>query len=91
MAVASKLLVGINSRDLATPEGGARSPGGTRWPAAHRRAACGRERRGHRREDAARLARAGYDMALIGSALMTTARSRSSCSSAMIAAGRGAR
>jgi indole-3-glycerol phosphate synthase len=41
-------------------------------------------------EDAARLARAGYDMALIGSALMTTA-DPVALLKAMIAAGRGAR
>jgi len=40
--------------------------------------------------DAARLARAGYDMALIGSALMTT-EDPAALLSAMIAAGRGAR
>ncbi|HMA11343.1 MAG TPA: indole-3-glycerol-phosphate synthase [Steroidobacteraceae bacterium] len=41
-------------------------------------------------EDAARLARAGYDMALIGSALMTTS-DPVALLKAMIAAGRGAR
>jgi indole-3-glycerol phosphate synthase len=41
-------------------------------------------------EDAARLVRAGYDMALIGSALMTT-EDPAALLSAMLAAGRGAR
>jgi len=41
-------------------------------------------------EDAARLARAGYDLALIGSALMTT-RDPGALLSSMIAAGREAR
>jgi indole-3-glycerol phosphate synthase len=41
-------------------------------------------------EDAARLARAGYDLALIGSALMTT-KNPGALLSSMIAAGRGAR
>lgn len=86
---ASKLLVGINSRDLVSlkvvpgrleelvsllPTGVPRvAESGVGSP-----------------EDAARLARAGYDMALIGSALMTT-EDPAALLSAMIAAGRGAR
>jgi indole-3-glycerol phosphate synthase len=85
----SKLLVGINSRDLTTlkvvpgrleelvgllPSGVPRvAESGVATP-----------------EDAARLVRAGYDMALIGSALMTTP-DPAALLSAMIAAGRGAR
>jgi indole-3-glycerol phosphate synthase len=85
----SKLLVGINSRDLTTlkvvpgrleelvgllPTGVPRvAESGVATP-----------------EDAARLVRAGYDMALIGSALMTTS-DPAALLSAMIAAGRGAR
>jgi indole-3-glycerol phosphate synthase len=85
----SRLLVGINSRDLTTlkvvpgrleelvdllPAGAPRvAESGVATP-----------------EDAARLARAGYDMALIGSALMTT-EDPAALLSAMIAAGRGVR
>jgi indole-3-glycerol phosphate synthase len=86
---ASKLLLGINSRDLVSlkvvpgrleelvgllPTGVPRvAESGVGTP-----------------EDAARLARAGYDMALIGSALMTT-EDPAALLSAMIAAGHGAR
>ncbi|MEO6080198.1 MAG: indole-3-glycerol-phosphate synthase [Steroidobacteraceae bacterium] len=85
----SKLLIGINSRDLTTlavvpgrleelvgllPTGVPRvAESGVGTP-----------------DDAARLARAGYDLALIGSALMTTDEP-AALLSAMIAAGRGAR
>ena len=67
------LLVGVNSRDLVTLKV---VPGRLEELVAllpRRRAARGRERRGARADDAARLARAGYDLALIGSALMTRA------------------
>ncbi len=85
----SKLLLGINSRDLTTlkvvpgrleelvdllPTGVPRvAESGVGTP-----------------EDAARLARAGYDLALIGSALMST-EDPATLLSAMLVAGRGAK
>jgi indole-3-glycerol phosphate synthase len=85
----AKLLLGINSRDLVTLKV---VPGQLEQlvellPAGVPRVA---ESGVGSAEDAARLARAGYDMALIGSALMTTDDPGSLLSS-MIAAGRGAR
>lgn len=85
----SKLLVGVNSRDLTTLKV---VPGRLEelvglLPAGVPRVA---ESGVATAEDAARLARAGYDMALIGSALMTTAEP-AALLAAMIAAGRGAR
>lgn len=86
---ASKLLVGINSRDLTTLKV---VPGRLEelvglLPAGVPRVA---ESGVGNAEDAARLARAGYDMALIGSALMSTPDPQALLA-AMIAAGRGAR
>ncbi len=85
----SKLLVGINSRDLTTLKV---VPGRLEelvglLPAGVPRVA---ESGVATPEDAARLKAAGYDMALIGSALMTT-EDPAALLSAMIAAGRGAR
>jgi indole-3-glycerol phosphate synthase len=85
----SKLLIGINSRDLVTlkvvpgrlEELVAKLPAGVPRVAESGVASA---------EDAARLARAGYDLALIGSALMTT-EDPAQLLAAMIAAGRGAR
>lgn len=86
---ASKLLIGINSRDLTTLKV---VPGRLEelvglLPAGVPRVA---ESGVATPDDAARLARAGYDLALIGSALMTT-DDPAALLSAMIAAGRGAR
>lgn len=83
------LLIGVNSRDLVTlkvvpgrlEELVARLPGGVPRVAESGVASA---------EDAARLARAGYEVALIGSALMTAA-DPAALLAAMIAAGRGAR
>lgn len=85
----SKLLVGINSRDLTTLKV---VPGRLEelvglLPAGVPRVA---ESGVATAEDAAQLSRAGYDMALIGSALMTTS-DPAALLAAMIAAGRGAR
>ncbi len=85
----SKLLFGINSRDLSTlkvvpgrlEELVAQLPAGVPRVAESGVASA---------EDAARLARAGYDLALIGSALMTT-EDPAKLLAAMIAAGRAAR
>jgi indole-3-glycerol phosphate synthase len=85
----SKLLVGINSRDLVTlkvvpgrlEELVSLLPRGVPRVAESGVASA---------EDAARLVRAGYDMALIGSALMTTPDPAALLAD-MIAAGRGAR
>jgi indole-3-glycerol phosphate synthase len=84
-----KLLIGINSRDLAalTVVPGRLEELVGKLPAGVPRVA---ESGVATAEDAARLARAGYDMALIGSALMTT-KNPGALLSAMIAAGRGAR
>lgn len=84
-----KLLIGINSRDLVTLKV---VPGRLEQlvetlPAGVPRVA---ESGVGTAEDAARLARAGYDMALIGSALMT-APDPAALLAAMITAGRGAR
>jgi indole-3-glycerol phosphate synthase len=86
---ASKLLLGINSRDLTTLKvvpGRLEEMVGL-LPASVPRVA---ESGVATAEDAARLVRAGYDMALIGSALMTT-EDPAALLSAMLAAGRGAR
>ncbi|MEJ0099155.1 MAG: indole-3-glycerol-phosphate synthase [Pseudomonadota bacterium] len=85
----SKLLIGINSRDLTTLKV---VPGRLEQlvellPAGVPRVA---ESGVATPEDAARLARAGYDLALIGSALMTTEDPRALLAS-LIAAGREAR
>ncbi len=85
----SKLLVGINSRDLTTLKV---VPGRLEelvglLPAGVPRVA---ESGVATPEDAARLARAGYDLALIGSALMTTSDPHGLLA-ALVAAGRGAR
>jgi indole-3-glycerol phosphate synthase len=85
----SKLLVGINSRDLTTLKV---VPGRLEELAALLPAGVPRVAESGVADaaDAARLARAGYDMALVGSALMTTADPAALLGS-MIAAGRGAR
>lgn len=88
-AGAVQLLVGINSRDLTTLKV---VPGRLEelvglLPAGVPRVA---ESGVADAADAARLARAGYDLALIGSALMTTADPAALLAS-MIAAGRGAK
>ncbi|MFO7326674.1 MAG: indole-3-glycerol-phosphate synthase [Pseudomonadota bacterium] len=83
------LLVGVNSRDLVTlkvvpgrlEELAPRLPTGVPRVAESGLGSAG---------DAARLARAGYEMALVGSALMT-APDPAALLAAMIAAGRGAR
>ena len=83
------LLVGINSRDLVSLKvvpGRLEELAGLLPRGVPRVAESGVASP----EDAARLARAGYDMALIGSALMTTA-DPVALLKAMIAAGRGAR
>ncbi len=85
----SKLLLGINSRDLTTLKvvpGRLEEMVGL-LPAGVPRVA---ESGVASADDAARLVRAGYDMALIGSALMTT-DDPAALLSAMLAAGRGAR
>ncbi len=84
-----KLLIGINSRDLATLKvvPGRLEELVDKLPAGVPRVA---ESGVGTAEDAARLARAGYDMALIGSALMT-APDPSGLLASMITAGRGAR
>jgi indole-3-glycerol phosphate synthase len=83
------LLIGVNSRDLVTLKV---VPGRleallSKLPAGAPRVA---ESGVASAEDAARLARAGYEVALIGSALMT-ADDPAALLAAMIAAGRGAR
>ncbi len=85
----SKLLLGINSRDLITLKvvPGRLEELVEKLPAGVPRVA---ESGVASVEDAARLARAGYDLALIGSALMTT-EDPAKLLAAMIAAGRGAR
>ena len=85
----SKLLIGINSRDLVTLKvvPGRLEELVDRLPTGVPRVA---ESGVDSPEAAARLARAGYDMALIGSALMTTDEP-AALLAAMIAAGRGAR
>jgi indole-3-glycerol phosphate synthase len=85
----AKLLIGINSRDLTSLKV---VPGRLeelvgRLPAGVPRVAESGVASG---EDAARLARAGYDLALIGSALMGAADPAALLAS-MIAAGRGAK
>jgi indole-3-glycerol phosphate synthase len=84
-----KLLLGINSRDLVTLKvvPGRLEELVEKLPVSVPRVA---ESGVATAEDAARLARAGYDMALIGSALMT-APDPAALLSAMITAGRGAR
>jgi indole-3-glycerol phosphate synthase len=84
-----KLLIGINSRDLTalTVVPGRLEELVDKLPVGVPRVA---ESGVATAEDAARLARAGYDMALIGSALMTTP-DPAGLLAAMIAAGRGAR
>jgi indole-3-glycerol phosphate synthase len=83
----SKLLVGINSRNLVTLKvvPGRLEELVSLLPVGVPRVA---ESGVASAEDAARLSRAGYDMALIGSALMTTDDPRALLA-AMIAAGRG--
>lgn len=85
----AQLLVGINSRDLVTLQvvPGRLEQLVARLPAGVPRVA---ESGVATPEDAARLARAGYDLALIGSALMTTP-DPAALLAALIAAGRGAR
>jgi indole-3-glycerol phosphate synthase len=85
----TKLLIGINSRDLVTLKV---KPGRLEELAGLLPAGCPRvaESGVDTPEAAARLAGAGYDLALIGSALMTT-DNPGELLSAMIAAGRGAR
>jgi indole-3-glycerol phosphate synthase len=85
----SKLLLGVNSRDLVTLKV---VPGSLEQlvdllPTGVPRVA---ESGVGKPEDAARLVSAGYDMALIGSALMTS-ENPSALLSALLAAGRGAR
>jgi indole-3-glycerol phosphate synthase len=85
----AKLLLGINSRDLTTLKvvpGRLEEMAGLLPTGVPRVAESGVATA----EDAARLVRAGYDMALIGSALMTT-EDPAALLSAMLAAGRGAR
>lgn len=84
----SKLLVGVNSRDLVTLKvvpGSLEELVGLLPTSVPRVAESGVATA----QDAARLKRAGYDMALIGSALMTS-EDPAALLSAMIAAGRGA-
>jgi indole-3-glycerol phosphate synthase len=85
----AKLLIGVNSRDLAalTVVPGRLEELVSVLPTGVPRVA---ESGVATAEDAARLARAGYDMALIGSALMTT-EDPGALLGAMISAGRGAR
>jgi len=84
-----KLLLGINSRDLASLSvvPGRLEELVDKLPTGVPRVA---ESGVATAEDAARLARAGYDLALIGSALMTS-RDPAQLLAAMIAAGRGAK
>jgi indole-3-glycerol phosphate synthase len=84
----SKLLVGVNSRDLVTLKvvpGSLEELVGLLPTSVPRVAESGVATA----QDAARLKRAGYDMALIGSALMTS-EDPATLLSSMIAAGRGA-
>jgi indole-3-glycerol phosphate synthase len=85
----AKLLIGVNSRDLTalTVVPGRLEQLVDKLPVGIPRVA---ESGVATPEDAARLARAGYDLALIGSALMTT-EDPAGLLAAMIAAGRGAR
>ena len=85
----AKLLIGVNSRDLTelTVVPGRLEALVGKLPVGVPRVA---ESGVGTAEDAARLARAGYDMALIGSALMTT-EDPAALLASMIAAGRGAR
>jgi indole-3-glycerol phosphate synthase len=85
----AKLLIGVNSRDLTalTVVPGRLEELVEKLPAGVPRVA---ESGVATPEDAARLRRAGYDLALVGSALMTTEDSGALLAS-MIAAGRGAR
>jgi indole-3-glycerol phosphate synthase len=85
----ARLLIGVNSRDLTalTVVPGRLEELVGILPAGVPRVA---ESGVATAEDAARLRRAGYDMALIGSALMTT-RDPGALLASMIAAGRGAR
>jgi indole-3-glycerol phosphate synthase len=85
----AKLLIGVNSRDLTalTVVPGRLEQLVELLPAGIPRVA---ESGVATAEDAARLARAGYDLALIGSALMTT-NDPQHLLAAMIAAGRGAK
>lgn len=85
----ARLLVGINSRDLVTLKvvpGRLEELVGLLPAGVPRVAESGVDTA----ESAARLSRAGYDMALIGSALMTT-EDPGALLAAMIAAGRGAK
>ena len=84
----AKLLIGVNSRDLTalTVVPGRLEELAGKLPAGVPRVA---ESGVATPEDAARLRRAGYDMALVGSALMTTSDPGGLLAS-MIAAGRGA-
>lgn len=83
------LLVGVNSRDLVTLKV---VPGRLEEMAPHLPTGVPRvaESGLNTAEDAARLARAGYELALVGSALMT-APDPAALLAVMIAAGRGAR
>jgi indole-3-glycerol phosphate synthase len=83
------LLIGVNSRDLVTLKvvPGRLEQLAPRLPSGVPRVA---ESGLATAEDAARLARAGYEMALVGSALMTAAEPAKLLAE-MIAAGRGAR
>lgn len=85
----TRLLIGVNSRDLATLKvvpGRLEELVGRLPPGVPRVAESGVGTA----EDAARLARAGYQLALIGSALMTAADPQQLLAG-IIAAGRGAR
>jgi indole-3-glycerol phosphate synthase len=85
----AKLLIGVNSRDLTAltvVQGRLEELVGELPTGIPRVAESGVATA----EDAARLRRAGYDMALIGSALMTT-EDPGALLASMIAAGRGAR
>ncbi len=83
------LLVGVNSRDLVTLKV---VPGRLEELAVHLPVGVPRVAESGLQDaaDAARLARAGYQLALVGSALMTAAEPPALLA-AMIAAGRGAR
>ena len=88
-APANSLLLGVNCRDLATLQvvPGRLEELAPQLPAALPRVA---ESGLTAAADAARLAAAGYDLALVGSALMTGGRPRETVA-AMLRAGRGAR
>jgi indole-3-glycerol phosphate synthase len=88
-ATRARLLVGVNCRDLATLQV---VPGRLAALAASlpRAVPCVAESGVEHAEDAARLAAAGYDVALVGSALMRSG-DRIGLARALLAAGRQAR